>query len=123
MPFLNSARKIFLNKVMANRAIYTTRRPIYNSRSCSEHSVFLLNSPPIPLCESSVRVSMADLKSTFLKVYSVLKSELLEDPAFEWTHDSRQWVEQVRLFPFLLTSHLLSRSSVILFTVSIFWSD
>jgi len=38
---------------------------------------------------------MADLKSTFLKVYSVLKSELLEDPAFEWTHDSRQWVERM----------------------------
>ncbi|XP_059437122.1 farnesyl pyrophosphate synthase 1 [Corylus avellana] len=38
---------------------------------------------------------MADLKSTFLKVYSVLKSELLEDPAFEWTHDSRQWVDRM----------------------------
>ncbi|XP_062161452.1 farnesyl pyrophosphate synthase 1 [Alnus glutinosa] len=38
---------------------------------------------------------MADLKSTFLNVYSVLKSELLEDPAFEWTHDSRQWVERM----------------------------
>ncbi|KAB1221649.1 Farnesyl pyrophosphate synthase 1 [Morella rubra] len=38
---------------------------------------------------------MADVKSTFLKVYSVLKSELLEDPAFEWTDDSRQWVEQM----------------------------
>ncbi|XP_023927416.1 farnesyl pyrophosphate synthase 1 [Quercus suber] len=38
---------------------------------------------------------MADLKSTFLKVYSVLKSELLEDPAFEWTDDSRQWVERM----------------------------
>lgn len=38
---------------------------------------------------------MADLKSTFLKVYSVLKSELLHDPAFEWTEDSRQWVERM----------------------------
>ncbi|KAF2306086.1 hypothetical protein GH714_011411 [Hevea brasiliensis] len=38
---------------------------------------------------------MADLKSTFLKVYSVLKQELLEDPAFEWTPDSRQWVERM----------------------------
>lgn len=38
---------------------------------------------------------MADLKSTFLKVYSVLKYELLHDPAFEWTEDSRQWVERM----------------------------
>ncbi|KAF5728827.1 farnesyl diphosphate synthase [Tripterygium wilfordii] len=38
---------------------------------------------------------MADLKSTFMKVYSTLKSELLDDPAFEWTPDSRQWVEQM----------------------------
>ncbi|TQD92238.1 hypothetical protein C1H46_022208 [Malus baccata] len=37
---------------------------------------------------------MADLKSKFLKVYSVLKSELLEDPAFDFTNDSRQWVER-----------------------------
>ncbi|KAJ4980757.1 hypothetical protein NE237_031594 [Protea cynaroides] len=36
-----------------------------------------------------------DLKSTFLKVYSVLKSELLHDPAFEFTDDSRQWVERM----------------------------
>ena len=40
-------------------------------------------------------LSMADLKSTFLEVYSVLKSELLSDPAFEFSDDSRQWVERV----------------------------
>ncbi|KAK9268144.1 hypothetical protein L1049_010584 [Liquidambar formosana] len=28
-------------------------------------------------------------------VYSVLKSELLQDPAFEFTDDSRQWVERM----------------------------
>ncbi|KAG6770947.1 hypothetical protein POTOM_022290 [Populus tomentosa] len=38
---------------------------------------------------------MADLKSTFLNVYSVLKKELLEDPAFEWSPDSRDWVERM----------------------------
>ncbi|KAK9935838.1 hypothetical protein M0R45_012713 [Rubus argutus] len=38
---------------------------------------------------------MADLKSKFLNVYSVLKSELLEDPAFEFTDVSRQWVERM----------------------------
>lgn len=36
-----------------------------------------------------------DLKAKFLEVYSVLKSELLDDPAFEFTHDSRQWVERM----------------------------
>ncbi|XP_059666741.1 farnesyl pyrophosphate synthase [Cornus florida] len=38
---------------------------------------------------------MTDLKSKFLEVYSVLKSELLNDPAFEFTDDSRQWVERM----------------------------
>ncbi|KAJ1411601.1 Polyprenyl synthetase [Sesbania bispinosa] len=36
-----------------------------------------------------------DLKSTFLNVYSVLKSELLHDPAFEWSDESRQWVDRM----------------------------
>ncbi|KAK6133053.1 hypothetical protein DH2020_033208 [Rehmannia glutinosa] len=37
---------------------------------------------------------MADLKSKFLQVYAVLKSELLNDPCFEFTDDSRQWIER-----------------------------
>ncbi|KAL0398910.1 UNVERIFIED_CONTAM: Farnesyl pyrophosphate synthase [Sesamum radiatum] len=37
----------------------------------------------------------SDLRTEFLKVYSVLKSELLNDPAFEWTDGSRQWVERM----------------------------
>ncbi|KAL2483901.1 Farnesyl pyrophosphate synthase 1 [Forsythia ovata] len=36
-----------------------------------------------------------DLREAFLGVYSVLKSELLNDTAFEWTDDSRQWVERM----------------------------
>ncbi|CAA2994264.1 farnesyl pyrophosphate synthase 1 [Olea europaea subsp. europaea] len=35
------------------------------------------------------------LLSAFLNVYSVLKSELLNDSAFEWSDDSRQWVEEM----------------------------
>ncbi|CAK9148890.1 unnamed protein product [Ilex paraguariensis] len=38
---------------------------------------------------------MSDLKLKFLEVYSILKSELLNDPAFEFTDDSRQWVERM----------------------------
>ncbi|KAL5705613.1 dimethylallyltranstransferase [Ranunculus cassubicifolius] len=34
-------------------------------------------------------------KSEFLKVYSVLKSQLLHDPAFEFTDHSRLWVERM----------------------------
>nr|ADL74465.1 farnesyl diphosphate synthase [Bupleurum chinense] len=36
-----------------------------------------------------------DLKTKFLEVYSVLKSELLTDPAFEFTPDSREWVDRM----------------------------
>lgn len=39
--------------------------------------------------------TMSDIRSKFLEVYSLLKSELLNDPAFEFTGDSRQWVERV----------------------------
>ncbi|ESQ39933.1 hypothetical protein EUTSA_v10000912mg [Eutrema salsugineum] len=39
--------------------------------------------------------SMADLKSTFLNVYSILKSDLLHDPSFEFTDESRLWVERM----------------------------
>ncbi|XP_047330909.1 farnesyl pyrophosphate synthase [Impatiens glandulifera] len=38
---------------------------------------------------------MSDLKSKFLKVYDILKSDLLNDPAFEFTDVSRQWVERM----------------------------
>ncbi|KAL0792918.1 hypothetical protein Bca101_064295 [Brassica carinata] len=38
---------------------------------------------------------MADLKSTFLNVYSTLKSDLLHDPSFEFTDESRLWVEKM----------------------------
>ncbi|PON90320.1 Polyprenyl synthetase [Trema orientale] len=38
---------------------------------------------------------MANLKAKFMNVYSVLKSELLQDPAFEFTDRSRQWVERM----------------------------
>ena len=68
----------------------------------------------LSLWELFVGVSMVDLKLTFLKVYSVLKSELLEDSAFEWTDDSRQWVELVCFLSIsysYIVSHLLSHHS------------
>ncbi|XP_054779489.1 farnesyl pyrophosphate synthase 1 [Prosopis cineraria] len=38
---------------------------------------------------------MADLKSKFLKVYSVLKSELLNDPAFEFSDEATNWIDRM----------------------------
>ncbi|OVA19745.1 Polyprenyl synthetase [Macleaya cordata] len=51
--------------------------------------------------------STSDLKSTFLKVYSVLKSELLEDPAFEFTDDARQWVDRGTCLTFNLLKYIV----------------
>lgn len=64
----------------------------YSSHLDSSLSLHPLRSPPFPLLSQ-----MADLKSTFLNVYSVLKSELLHDPAFEWSDDSRQWADRVSI--------------------------
>ena len=82
---------------------------------CSS-SIFLSFSffDTLSLWKLFVGVSMVDLKLTFLKVYSVLKSELLEDSAFEWTDDSCQWVELVRFLSVsysYIVSHLLSHHS------------
>ncbi|KAF3453270.1 hypothetical protein FNV43_RR03710 [Rhamnella rubrinervis] len=38
---------------------------------------------------------MSDIRSKFMEVYSVLKSELLNDPAFEFTDDSREWIDRM----------------------------
>ncbi|XP_077237559.1 farnesyl pyrophosphate synthase-like isoform X2 [Tasmannia lanceolata] len=37
----------------------------------------------------------SDLRSKFLDVYAQLKSELLQDPAFDFTEDSRQWIDRM----------------------------
>ncbi|PHU22584.1 Farnesyl pyrophosphate synthase 2 [Capsicum chinense] len=38
---------------------------------------------------------MSDFKSKFMEAYYVLKSELLNDPGFEFTDDSREWVDKM----------------------------
>uniref|UniRef100_A0A1J3FW59 Farnesyl pyrophosphate synthase 1, mitochondrial n=1 Tax=Noccaea caerulescens TaxID=107243 RepID=A0A1J3FW59_NOCCA len=60
------------------RRIQTTELSSSSSSSSSHH-----------------HLSMADLKSTFLNVYSILKSELLHDSSFEFTDESRLWVERM----------------------------
>ncbi|KAK1295932.1 Farnesyl pyrophosphate synthase 1 [Acorus calamus] len=36
-----------------------------------------------------------DRRSGFLEIYARLKSELLQDPAFDFTEDGRQWIERM----------------------------
>ncbi|XP_050216786.1 farnesyl pyrophosphate synthase-like [Mercurialis annua] len=45
--------------------------------------------------EINRKSNMRDSKTKFLEVYSILKSQLLNDSAFEFTDDSRQWVDQM----------------------------
>jgi hypothetical protein len=36
-------------------------------------------------------------KAAFAEIYSRLKEEMLEDPAFEFTDESLQWIDRVML--------------------------
>ena len=40
-----------------------------------------------------------DTMAAFARIYDVLKEELLKDPAFDFTHESHQWVDRVMLLP------------------------
>uniref|UniRef100_A0A7N0UXU9 Farnesyl diphosphate synthase n=1 Tax=Kalanchoe fedtschenkoi TaxID=63787 RepID=A0A7N0UXU9_KALFE len=42
-----------------------------------------------------VRKSAIDMVAEFMKLYPVLKPQLLQDPAFECADDSRQWVDRM----------------------------
>lgn len=41
--------------------------------------------------------SMIDTKAVFKQIYYDLKKELLEDPAFDFTDESREWIDKVWL--------------------------
>ncbi|KAK8648710.1 hypothetical protein V6N13_129455 [Hibiscus sabdariffa] len=68
---------------------------------------FISTTPPSPspsppylslqfsFCSSFIGREISDPKPKFLEVYTVLKAELLDDPAFEFADDSRQWVERM----------------------------
>ena len=119
-------QSILLNNKLSS--IYKSHSPLRNKKCAIIPaflclSISLTLSLSLSLCKLFVGVSMADLKSTFLNVYSVLKSELLEDPAFEWTDDSRQWVERVRFLSIsysYIASHLFSHHSSSAFCSFIF---
>jgi farnesyl diphosphate synthase len=39
--------------------------------------------------------SMHDAKSVFKQIYYDLKKDLLQDPAFDFTDESREWIDKV----------------------------
>jgi farnesyl diphosphate synthase len=39
--------------------------------------------------------SVGDSKAEFAEIYNRLKEEMLEDPAFEFTDESLQWIDRV----------------------------
>ncbi|KAM0044259.1 putative transferase [Helianthus debilis subsp. tardiflorus] len=64
--------------------------------SKQQHHLLLQIPPPKHTHTHTLTPTMAsDLKSKFLHVYQTLKSELLNDPAFEFHHDSRQWIDKM----------------------------
>ncbi|KAL6520438.1 glycerol channel [Orobanche hederae] len=63
---------------------------------------------------ANLNAATSDLRTTFLGVYSVLKSELLDDPAFEWTEGSRQWVERSGMLMFLGTCSVYVATNLLL---------
>lgn len=46
-----------------------------------------------------VVVGEGDLKATFRQIYDRLKSELLQDDAFDCTDEARQWIDRVLPHP------------------------
>jgi farnesyl diphosphate synthase len=38
-----------------------------------------------------------DTRTAFKEIYSKLKEEMLQDPAFEFTDESLQWIDRVML--------------------------
>ncbi|CAI0437619.1 unnamed protein product [Linum tenue] len=55
---------------------------------------------------------MADAKSKFMEVYSILKTQIFEDPAFEFDSTSRQWVDSVACALILAGENIEDHSDV-----------
>lgn len=52
-----------------------------------------------------------DTRAAFARIYKTLKEELLTDPAFEFTEESRQWIDRVTIPLSLSLSLSLCRPS------------
>lgn len=121
-----TAKKI--NVIQKNSIDHARLHPI----SPSPHHCLLIKLPPnnfhtsftgFPLhpflLSAFFPSKMSEFRSKFLEVYSILKSELLHDPAFDFTDDSRQWVERVP-FIFLFDCPQL-RSLFVSWWFFVFW--
>jgi farnesyl diphosphate synthase len=53
--------------------------------------------------------SSGDSKAEFAEIYTKLKQEMLEDPAFEFTDESLQWIDRVRPPVFSISVFLVVR--------------
>lgn len=62
-----------------------------------------------------------DTRAAFARIYKTLKEELLTDPAFEFTEESRQWIDRVTIPLYLSLS--LSLPSFLPFSVPVSWLD
>lgn len=47
------------------------------------------------MADSNGSRAAVDTKSRFIQIYGRLKSELLQDPAFDFTDDARQWIDRM----------------------------
>ncbi|AQK91887.1 farnesyl pyrophosphate synthase1 [Zea mays] len=62
-----------------------------------------------------------DTRAAFARIYKTLKEELLTDPAFEFTEESRQWIDRVTI-PLSL-SLAVAVPSFLPFSVPVSWLD
>jgi hypothetical protein len=59
-------------------------------------SLLSLQLPPLMAdAVANGTASMLDVKALFKQIYSDLKNDLLQDPAFDFTPESRQWIDKV----------------------------
>lgn len=106
--------------------IHSYLDPIYEKeeKHCIQKSQKFSSLSEINENNSFFSGKMSDLKSKFLDVYKILKSELLNDPDFEFTDDGRQWVERVILnFFFFSLILLFSRCLHVRFEIMIYNID
>ncbi|KAK1435576.1 hypothetical protein QVD17_01342 [Tagetes erecta] len=83
------ARRILIHKLIHKHthsipSIYTHISDLTNNTSS--------HNPPFITRKSTMTT---DLKPKFLQVYDTLKSELINDPSFEFDDDSRQWIDKM----------------------------
>ncbi|KAI3928630.1 hypothetical protein MKW98_024231 [Papaver atlanticum] len=83
--FLNSAR------AHLHKSSFISSSSIFHSSSSSSSSCF----HSVMANSNGSTTTINDVKPKFLKVYYDLKSDLLQDPSYEFTDDARNWVDKM----------------------------